>query len=274
MSRVPTLVITYLLQNKFIDTQRDEIQELDGGSGCTVSPASTLNNIGSHESQRLMRGLKSFLTWVRVQNAEELSVIHVVDDSQVCSDPERNAFANQLVLDLEQGIEQRGNEEILSCSSISAFCGTRLQDIIANRFELFLNHSNDHPRISVVGVHSDSNIHYLMYDLCARYPGVKLATCSALTAARSRTQHFSALGQMHKLLGVEVYDSLYDFENFILPSENRVTPTLSEESMVSFNCKEGLQLNANADTLACGIMWSTIGEDKEKITDIDKEIIW
>ena len=49
---------------------------------------------------------------------------------------------------------------------------------------------------------------FLLYDLKTRLGIDELATCSALTASDSRAQHFNALSQPEKLLGVRCFESL------------------------------------------------------------------
>jgi hypothetical protein len=269
----PSIVISYYLQNKFINDCKDQCIEVNEEEEfCTMSIAAKLNSVGSQESQRLLRSLRKFLAWIRLQNeCSALQVIHILDDTNICNNPERNKWANEMILDLGHAVENRVNESVVKIRGISAFSQTNLHELIANKIEPYMN-CEEKPKISVVGVHSDSNIHYLMYELASRFPYAQLATCSALTATRSRLQHFNTLGQMHKLLQTEIYDSVYDFKHFILKERN-VSPTLDEESRVAFDCVEGARLKEESDYLSCGINWSTIGEDKNKISDIEKEIV-
>lgn len=80
-------------------------------------------------------------------------------------------------------------------------------------------------RIAVIGVWTDAKVNFLFYDLrtrlrvkvrdvCAHWRDIgpqrsrtalqHLATCGALTASVSRSQHFNALSQLQSLLGVKV----------------------------------------------------------------------
>ena len=56
---------------------------------------------------------------------------------------------------------------------------------------------------------------FLLYDLSTRLGIEKLATCSALTASASRTQHFNALSQLDKILGVSCFESVAEFVDWL-----------------------------------------------------------
>ena len=58
---------------------------------------------------------------------------------------------------------------------------------------------------------------FLLYDLKTRLGIDELATCSALTASASRAQHFNALAQLEKILGVPCFDSPAEFVDWLRP---------------------------------------------------------
>ena len=58
---------------------------------------------------------------------------------------------------------------------------------------------------------------FLLYELRTRLGIEELATCSALTASASRTQHVNALSQLDKILGVKCFDSPADFVDWLRP---------------------------------------------------------
>lgn len=70
-------------------------------------------------------------------------------------------------------------------------------------------------RVGLMGVWTEAKITYLAYELSSRYPQFELGVCSALTAGASRAQHFVALENMQKLLGVKVFHSLAAFVRFL-----------------------------------------------------------
>lgn len=57
----------------------------------------------------------------------------------------------------------------------------------------------------------------MLYDLKTRLGIDELATCSALTVSDSRAQHFNALSQLEKILGVRCFESLAEFIDWLRP---------------------------------------------------------
>ena len=70
-------------------------------------------------------------------------------------------------------------------------------------------------RLGVVGVWTEAKVTFLAYELRARYPDARIGICAALTAGSSRAQHFAALDQLQRLLGVEVFASVAGFVRFL-----------------------------------------------------------
>jgi len=70
-------------------------------------------------------------------------------------------------------------------------------------------------RVRLMGVWTEAKITFLAYDLRSRYPDFKIAVCSALTASSSRENHFLALDQLERVLGVEVISSVGEFIDFL-----------------------------------------------------------
>jgi protein tyrosine phosphatase (PTP) superfamily phosphohydrolase (DUF442 family) len=71
--------------------------------------------------------------------------------------------------------------------------------------------------VGVVGVWTEAKVSFLLYDLKTRMGIDALATCSALTASASRAQHFNALEQLGRILGVQVFDSVGAFASWLAP---------------------------------------------------------
>ena len=65
---------------------------------------------------------------------------------------------------------------------------------------------------------------FLLYDLKTRLGIDDLATCSALTASASRAQHFNALAQLEKILGVRCFDSPAEFADWLRPGAESALP--------------------------------------------------
>ena len=53
---------------------------------------------------------------------------------------------------------------------------------------------------------TDEDIYHLCYELRTRTAAIDIATCSALTASPSTSQHWNALGQLKRVMNVTVSD--------------------------------------------------------------------
>lgn len=69
--------------------------------------------------------------------------------------------------------------------------------------------------MGLAGVWTEAKITFLAYDLAAHFPEFEIAVCSALTASSSRANHFLALTQLTRILGVRVIDSLGEFVEYL-----------------------------------------------------------
>ena len=78
--------------------------------------------------------------------------------------------------------------------------------------------------MGVVGVWTEAKVSFLLYDLKTRLGIDDLATCSALTASASRAQHFNALTQLAKILGVQCFESLAEFVDWLRPGSELALP--------------------------------------------------
>jgi hypothetical protein len=280
----PSLIITVHLQKKFISTGWEEEEEDREQSYWEEeewrsqlnfeeqkSEGQKYTNIGVDESQRLLDSLTHFFGWVRVQRSPRLYVIHIVDQSDGAEKK-----SNDLILGLRRKPlltrsenEAASREHIVHTSDVNAFCNTNLHALIDDIFSSDKICESDRKRIAVVGIHTESAIQFLMYELYSRFPFADLSICSALTATRYRSDNFNALEQIQKLFNVKLLSSLVDFKNFILPYD-RVTPTLNEELMFDEE-RESRYLDQD---IKSGLNWNIINEDKNKVSPVDKEIIY
>jgi protein-tyrosine phosphatase len=103
---------------------------------------------------------------------------------------------------------QAGEGAVVDSRSLNDFLGTRLGALLRP-------FAGRPARVGIMGVWTEAKVSYLAYELRTRYPGFELAVCSALTASSSRAQHFMALDQMDKLLGVRVLASMGEFMEFL-----------------------------------------------------------
>jgi len=119
-----------------------------------------------------------------------------------------------LVLGLDQGTDEHFNEHVVDSKALNDFEGTDL----ARHLERIRGEAAGEPlRVGVIGVWTEAKVSFLLYDLKTRAHVHELATCSALTASASRAQHFNALDQLRKVLGVQVFDSVGEFGDWLLP---------------------------------------------------------
>ena len=65
---------------------------------------------------------------------------------------------------------------------------------------------------------TQAKVTFLLYELKTRCGIDALATSSDLTASASRAQHFNALAQLKKILGVECFDSVGALARWLVPT--------------------------------------------------------
>jgi protein-tyrosine phosphatase/aminoglycoside phosphotransferase (APT) family kinase protein len=113
------------------------------------------------------------------------------------------------------------NERIVDSLTLNDLEGTDL----AGQLERIRHAHGDEPlRVGVVGVWTEAKVSFLLYDLKTRLGIDDLATCSALTASASRAQHFNALAQLEKILGVRCFDSPAEFADWLSPGAELALP--------------------------------------------------
>jgi protein-tyrosine phosphatase/aminoglycoside phosphotransferase (APT) family kinase protein len=113
------------------------------------------------------------------------------------------------------------NERIVDSLTLNDLEGTDL----ARQLERIRHAHGDEPlRVGVVGVWTEAKVSFLLYDLKTRLGIDELATCSALTASASRAQHFNALAQLEKILGVRCFDSPAEFADWLRPGAELALP--------------------------------------------------
>jgi len=209
------LLITQCLQRDFV------------GAIGPHDPLPNALHVGATESARLLGSdpttgpVAQLLHWARQQAPDALSILHLRDwhDSK---DPRQQAHLDrfgkhclrdtrgaELVLDLDAGIGARANERTVDSLTLNDFEDTDLDQILA-----------DLPRpmrVAVVGVWTEAKVTFLLYELATRCGLTQLATCSALTASASRSQHFNALQQLKRILGVTVFNSVGELASWLVP---------------------------------------------------------
>ena len=106
------------------------------------------------------------------------------------------------------------NEVIVDSLTLNDLEGT---DLFQQLERIRQAHGGAPLHVGVVGVWTEARVSFLLYDLKTRLGIDELATCSALTASDSRAQHFNALSQLEKILGVRCFESLAEFVGWLRP---------------------------------------------------------
>ena len=219
MPRVHSVLITQCLQRDFVDLVPKD------------RPLPNKLHVGPEEAERLLgvdpsQGpVAQLMAWARAQQVDRLSIFHVRDWHDP-ADPRqsdhlaafgthcvKNTPGASLVLGLDSGM--RANERTVDAIALNDCEDTRLPEVIEALAAL------GPLKVGVVGVWTEAKVSFLLYDLKTRFRIDALATCSALDASASRAQHFNALEQLKKLLGVEVFDGVGEFTDWLLPDGAR-----------------------------------------------------
>lgn len=208
-----SLLLTQCLQNDFVQP----IGKFEA--------LPNLLHVGYDEARRLMGENPSegpvarVMRWAYQQPASELALIHIRDwhnpDDAFQAEHLRQFGAHCLAG--TDGARFAFAEEVealhrpvvtINSPGLNDFIGTGLADVLAPLAQQPL-------RVGLIGVWTEAKISFLAYDLRTRYPHWQLAVCSALTASSSRAQHFIALDQLRRLLGVTVFPSVGEFTTFL-----------------------------------------------------------
>ena len=219
MSKPYSILITQCFQSDFVrPLSRHE-------------PLPNKLHIGWQESLRLLgpepdQGpLAQLMYSARSHDEANLSILHIRDwhDSEDPAQRDhlqkfgphclRGTDGAKLVLGLDDDVSAHANERYIDALTLNDFEGTLLADTVNE----IRDKIGDRPlRVGVVGVWTDAKVSFLCYDLLTRCGITDLGTCSALTASNRRTQHFNALEQLRRLLGVQVYESVGAFADWLL----------------------------------------------------------
>ena len=132
----------------------------------------------------------------------------------------RGTSGARLVLGMDE--HAAPNERIVDSLNLNDLEGT---DLAAQLDEIRRAGGDGRLRVGVVGVWTEAKVSFLLYDLKTRLGIDDLATCSALTASASRAQHFNALSQLEKILGVRCFESLAEFVDWLQPGSELELPS-------------------------------------------------
>ncbi|MGD9584295.1 MAG: isochorismatase family protein [Lysobacterales bacterium] len=210
---MPALLISDCLQHDFVGP----IDRFEGLPNAL--------HVGYDESLRLLgprldQGpVARLLAWAHRQPDALLRVIHVRDwhDQEAPEQREHLAqFGAHCIAGSPGAAFVFAMDDALPGKRIGVVDATTLTNFVATDLGRHLEEFADQPlRVGLMGVWTEAKITFLAYDLRARYPSFQLAVCSALTASSSRENHFLALDQMERILGVRVIDSVGEFVDFL-----------------------------------------------------------
>ena len=224
--RRPSVLLTECLQRDFVDP---------------IGPHDPLPNelhVGHTEAVRLLGEdpsvgpLAQLMDWVQRVPPEDIEVVHIRDWHDVGDPAQRDHLRTfgdhclqstrgaQLVLEMDKLATDRPNQHVVDSLTLNDFEGTDLERLLTPLVE----RGGGELRVGVIGVWTDAKVSYLLYELKTRLGIDGLATCTALTASSSRAQHFNALSQLERLLGVACFESVAQFADWLRPGAQLALP--------------------------------------------------
>jgi aminoglycoside phosphotransferase (APT) family kinase protein/nicotinamidase-related amidase len=222
-----TVLITQCLQRDFVDPIG------------LHDPLPNLLHVGYSEAARLLGPepaagpMAQLIGWARGLAPDAIDLIHIRDWHDPDDPAQREHLERfgahclkgssgaRLVLGMDERAMAAANERIVDSLTLNDLEGSDL----GRQLERIRHaHGGQSLRVGVVGVWTEAKVSFLLYDLKTRLGIDELATCSALTASASRAQHFNALAQLEKLLGVRCFDSLAEFADWLRPGAELTLP--------------------------------------------------
>jgi len=222
-----TVLITQCLQRDFVDPIG------------THDPLPNLLHVGYSEAARLLGPepsagpMAQLIDWARSLPSTAIDLIHIRDWHDPDDPAQREHLERfgahcikgsagaQLILGMDARASVAANERIIDSLTLNDFEGT---DLVQQLERIRNAHDGEPLRVGVVGVWTEAKVSFLLYDLKTRLGIDELATCSALTASASRAQHFNALAQLEKILGVRSFDSPAEFADWLRPGAELALP--------------------------------------------------
>jgi protein-tyrosine phosphatase/nicotinamidase-related amidase len=206
------VLITQCLQNDFVKPL------------APYTPLPNLLHVGHDEARRLMGDdpaegpVARFLTWALAQPDDRLRVVHIRDWHDP-ADPAQREHLAHFGPHCLRGTDGAAfafpslpapDKDVVTVDgdALNDFLHTDLGPQLARMIGAGV-------RLGLVGVWTEAKVTFLAYELRARYPDARIGVCAALTAGSARAQHFAALDQLQRLLGVEVFASVAGFVRFL-----------------------------------------------------------
>ena len=207
------VLITQCLQNDFVKPL------------APYTPLPNLLHVGHDEARRLMGDdpaegpVARFLAWALTQPDDRLRVVHIRDWHDPADPAQREHLAHfgPHCLRGTDGAAFAFPSPPATDKQVVTVDGDALNDFLHSDLGPQLARIIGHGAraLGVVGVWTEAKVTFLAYELRARYPDARIGVCAALTAGSSRAQHFAALDQLQRLLGVEVFASVAGFVRFL-----------------------------------------------------------
>lgn len=208
-----TILITDCLQNDFVAP----IGRFDSlPNALHIGYEESLRLLGEDPSQGPVARV---IQWAHQQSDDLLKVIHVRDwheASDVRQQSHLQQFGAHCIKNTEGANFVFRTDDVAGGKQLDIVDATTLSDFNDARLGEVLDKYRDQPiRIGLMGVWTEAKITFLAYDLRSRYPQCQIAVCSALTASSSRQNHFLALDQLERILGVRVLASPGEFVEYL-----------------------------------------------------------
>ncbi len=208
-----SLLITDCLQHDFV------------GPIGRFDPLPNALHVGHEESRRLLGPVPAegpvarTIAWAHGQPDERLGVIHVRDWHDA-DDAGQRQHLHQFGLHCVRNSPGAGfvfrTDDLAPGKRLDIVDAVGLSNFVGAGLDKALTGLEREPlRVGLMGVWTEAKITYLAYDLRVRYPQFELAVCSALTASSSRQNHFLALDQLERILGVRVLPSVGEFIDYL-----------------------------------------------------------
>lgn len=205
-----SLIITQCLQNDFVKPIG------------RFEPLPNLLHVGHEEAKRLLGEdpaegpIAKVMRWAQQQSADDLKIIHIRDWHDK-SDPRQRShllqFGDHCLMNTPGAefifeIVPMRALAVIESLTLNDFLDTPLQELLSKNIQ-------SKTKIGILGAWTEAKVTFLCYELATRFPYCEIAVCSALTASSSRSQHFLALEQLKRILGVRVFASVGEFSEFL-----------------------------------------------------------
>jgi len=210
-------------------------------------------HVGHDESRRLLGPVPEegpvarTMAWAHAQPDEKLRVIHVRDwhdSSDARQKSHLDQFGPHCLRESSGASFVFRTDDVVPGKKLHLVDAIGLSNFVGAHLDAALSDLADGPvRVGIMGVWTEAKITYLAYDLRARYPKFELAVCSALTASSSRQNHFLALDQMERILGVRVLPSVGEFIDYLGGS-------VAEAPLIGFSQRHPTLVEASGTVLS------------------------